>query len=58
MITLMIDNIKCLATCWLLAEWKRDDHVRRGLWELGGSGKHPVLHQLHSEAQRVSHLCG
>lgn len=42
----------------LLAEWKCDDHVQWGLWQRGGSGKHPVLHQLHSEAQRVSHLCG
>lgn len=51
----MIDNIKCLTHFWLLAEWKCDDHVQ---WGLGGSRKHPLLNQLHSKAQGVSHLCG
>lgn len=51
-------KIKCLVTCCLLAEWKHDDLVQRGIRELGGSGEHPVLHQLHSEAARVSHLRG
>lgn len=59
-IAVRTDDIKCYPTCLhvLLAKWKCDDHVQRGLWERGGSGIHPVLHQLHPEAQRVSHLCG
>lgn len=47
-----------MVTCCLVAERKRDDLVQRGIWELGGPGEHPVLHQLHSEAARVSHLRG
>lgn len=54
MITVRIDT--CL--CMFLAKWKCDDYVQWGLRECGGSGKHPVLDQLRSEAQRVSHLCG
>lgn len=58
MITDMIDDINvCLLLCVLLAEWKYHDHVQWGFWECGCSGKYPVLHQLHPEAQRVSHLC-
>lgn len=54
----MID-VKCLPTCLcvLLAEWKCNDHVQRGFWDRGGSGKYPLLPQLCPEAQRISHFC-
>lgn len=47
-----------MLTLTLVDEWKYDDLVQRGLRELGGAGKHPVLHQLHPEAARVPHLRG
>lgn len=42
----------------IVDEWKHDDLVQRRLRQLGGAGKHPVLHQLHPEAARVPHLRG